>query len=171
MKGPSLWLRSRSLGGGMNMTGSKQQAVWVCLVDDRQARLLRGQRLDLRGSERLHLDLVASHPNPFEEREHDVRVPQTGKEGHSDADRKHRRAEFQLRWARDLGRWLGGVVEEHRLERVHVFVPPGLLGSLRRECDPNVRGRLDELRGDLARLGPGELARHPSITALFATGD
>ena len=145
-----------------------RQDMWLCVLDDQGARLLRGETRRSRQAERRHLDIVDSLENRWQELEHNVRTPQTGKEGHSDADLKHRRAEFVARYARDAAAWLERTMARREIESLDLFAPPRLLGALRDEYPAALSGRIREHRGDLGHLSPGALERHPPVMALFA---
>ena len=144
-----------------------QRDAWLCVVDDREARLLRVRVLRSHRVERHHLEVVELFENKWEKLEHNTRSPQTGKEGHSDANLKRRRVEFLDRYARDVVGWLERNLSEHGIESTDLFAPPRLLGALRAEYPASLSKRIRDHKGDFGYMSAGELEKQSAIVALF----
>lgn len=145
--------------------------VWVSVVDDREARLLRGRRRRTGAFRRLHLDPVDTLENPWLELEHPPRGSRNGDEDRHGAKLNHRRAELLARYTSEVARWLEAQVKRHDIEAVEIFAPPRLRGALRATVSPVLATKIRDHEGDLGNLSPGALERHPSIVDLFERGD
>ena len=136
----------------------RQNHAWFALADTDRCRLLCC-RLTEHGKP--HVDEYEALENTFPEREH-LR-PQTMDGMTHDVEEK------EQRFAGVLVGWLQARVEKHEIDHLVVFVPPGLLGVLRKGQLGLSNGHIKALEGNLMRLEAGELAEHPMIRNMVRT--
>ncbi len=72
----------------------------------------------------------------------------------------------ERRFAKETADWLTRKAAEHDMARLVVFAAPRMLGLLRKTSFHVNNAHLEEVRGDLMGLAPGELADHPLIRDL-----
>jgi protein required for attachment to host cells len=143
---------------------ARKSQTWIFVVDNGRGRLLKGAPAP-RG--RFHLELDDSIENTGEEHERGRPSPLTGREGHSYASRGHEDEEMMKRFARTVASWLEEKTRRLNIDRLALFAPPRFLGALRQAWSPRLAVRVDEHEGDLGYMGPGDLARHRSISRLL----
>ena len=148
-----------------------REPVWMLIVDDREGRLVRGQRASAptdgaRRTQRRRLDLIDALQNPWRELDPSSARPSAGAP-RDESEEVRRRAEFLGRYAGDLSRWLENHVRQHGIDELEVFATPRLVGALRHSCSPKLAERLAHHVDDLGRMSLDDLARHPSIAEVF----
>ncbi|HVZ93399.1 MAG TPA: host attachment protein [Phycisphaerales bacterium] len=145
---------------------------WIIAADSRKATLFVCQRVF---GGHLHVEQLESLKN-MHEAEHERHRPTLGggaeRQGsiarsgahaapHAVAER-HTAEEEELRFAREVGRWLDEVrTDITGSERLTIFAAPRFLGRLRDHVSADLRSELRE--GELSGLQPSELAVHPAV--------
>jgi hypothetical protein len=78
----------------------------------------------------------------------------------------HNVEEAERRFGSEIVEWLGKKAAQHKFDHLVIFAPPRMLGVIRTVPLGSLKGQVEELKGDLMRLKPGQLADHPMIRAL-----
>ncbi len=133
---------------------------WLFIVDRGGGRLLRGETTP---AGHVHLDVVDTVENRWQEHEHGRPSPLKYKDGHSHAAWTHEDETMLHRFAKDVAEWLDEATGRLGIERVALFAPPRLIGELRRTMTPALAQRVEQHEGDLGYMGPGELVRQPLV--------
>jgi len=135
--------------------GERRNHAWFALTDAEHCRLLCC-RLTEQGSQ--HVDEYGRFENTLPEAEHRRPMTQDGM--------THDIEEEERRFGAQIVDWLRRKAEEHEIDRLAIFAPPRMLGVLRKASSGLLKGHLEELKGNLMRLEPGELAQHPMVRDL-----
>jgi protein required for attachment to host cells len=138
---------------------------WILAADERAGRLLR---LDRGASGHARVVVEEEILDSWQDHEHGRPSPRSGKGGHTYASRGHEDETRRERFAKEVAVWLERRTERQNIDRIAVFAPPRFLGALRDAWSPRLALRVDEHHGDLAHLGPVELAEHDAILELLA---
>ena len=133
----------------------RRNFAWFALADAEQCRLLCC-RLTQQGTQ--HVEERGVLENTLPEHEHTRSMPQGGA--------KHDVEEKERRFAAETADWLTKKAAEHEMTRLVVFAPPRMLGLLRKASFSAINSHLEEVRGDLMGLKPGQLADHPLVRDL-----
>lgn len=142
-----------------------QQPVWLAVLDQRRALLLRG-RLDKLG--RAHLELLDKLENEEQPREHGRPSPLGGKAGHAYASFHHEEEELRNRHAKAVSKWLAKAVQDQSIPRLRLYAPAPLLGSMRQHLPHHLAAKIDDHEGEFASLTPNEMAQQPAILSALA---
>jgi protein required for attachment to host cells len=138
-------------------------STWILVLDNRRGRLLECGRTP---QGRVHLEQRSELENPWSQHEAGGRPEPTTRDKFGRATERHEEEERLLRFAREVAGWLERELGARGVSQAAAFAPARLLGALRRAMPARLNGRLLEHEADLARLGAGELARHPAIASL-----
>lgn len=134
----------------------RRNKSWFALADTKQCRLLRCR---LTTAETLHVDQYDTLENTFPEHEH-LRPMTEGGMTH-DVEEKERR------FVGEVAAWLQSQVGKHEIDHLIIFASPRVLGILRKTPLGLLKGRVEEVKGNLMRLRAGELAAHPMVGRLL----
>lgn len=132
--------------------------IWILIVDDRRARLLRGRATGTARSPRLALSPVAELENGWAELDRDRT---------SAANRDEplgRRAELTQRYVSDLQRWIQAQVRSAGIRELDVFAGSGLMVPMRRAWPADLA--VSEHERELGRLERGALEGHDAVLGL-----
>ena len=146
----------------MTKTNSGKSPLWLMTADRRSARLLPATwtehgRLHVEESATLHEQWVESeHGRPSSRSVRDIHG--TASEGNETEERTHR-------FAKEIARWLEQEMETRGIDRIECFCSRKLLGVLRGLLSDGLRQRVFDHATDLAKLTPGELAKHRAVLA------
>lgn len=133
----------------------RRNCAWFALADAEQCRLLCC-RLTLQG--RQHVEEHGALMNEQPEHQHARSMPPGGEA--RDVQENERR------FAAETADWLSKRAAEHEMVRLVVFAPPRMLGLLRKTSFRMINGHLEEVRGNLMGLKPGQLADHLMVHEL-----
>jgi protein required for attachment to host cells len=126
--------------------------AWFALADTDACRLFRCS-LTKQGTRQV--EEHGALENVFPEHEH--QRPQTG-DGMT-----HDREEKERRFAGEIVAWLQKRAVQFEFNQLVLYSPPHMLGVLRTVPLGSLKGRVEELKGDLMHLTAGQLADHPMI--------
>ena len=132
--------------------------VWIPIVDDRRARLMRGRAMGTARAPRLALSPVAELANSWAELDRD-RPSQVNRD-----EPLGRRAELTQRYVSDLQRWIQGQVRSAGIGELDVFASSGLMVPMRRAWPNDLT--VNEHERELGRLERGALEAHDAILGL-----
>ncbi len=136
-------------------TTGLQNHAWFALTDVESCRLLCCS-LTRRGKH--HIDEYDAIKNTLPEQEH--ARPMTN------AGATHNIEDNERRFAGEIVAWLRKRADQYEINRLVIFAPPRMLGVLRMVPLGSLKGRVEELKGDLMRLNAGQLADHPMVREL-----
>ena len=142
----------------------EQGRVWICVADNRGARLLASADAP---PGRRRLEVLDSIDNEREELQHGRPSPRTAKEGHSYASLGHEDDERLARFAADVVAWLTRHAAGQNVEQLAIFAGPQLLGAMRKSYTPELTSRVREHKADLGNLTPAQLAQHRTILSVL----
>ena len=138
----------------------EQGRVWICVADNRRARLLTSADAP---PGRRRLEVLDSIDNEREELQHSRPSPRTAKEGHSYASLGHEDDERLVRFAADIVGWLHRLASGQDVEQLAIFAGPQLLGAMRKAYTPELTSLIREQKADLGNLTPAQLAQHGAV--------
>lgn len=136
-----------------------EERIWMVVLDDRQGRLLRGQRVRTHDGEnwRLRLEEVKSIENAFVELEDSGSAPE---DAHGAGSRA---AELHARYAVEAVQWLTKEAQVQGIEQLEVFAP-GRLAALLRSMYPVALERVVKNHSfDGSAASVKELERHAAL--------
>lgn len=133
----------------------RRNHAWFALVDAQHCRLLCC-RLTQQGTP--HVVEYGTLENTLPEKEHARPTSQAGE--------THTTEENERRFSVAISDWLQAKSGQHELDRLAIFAAPRMLGVLRNTPFGAIKGRQDEIKGDLIRLSTGQLAEHPLVREL-----
>ena len=136
----------------------RRNFAWFALADAERCRLLCC-RLTQQGTQHVEEQGVLENTSP--EHEHERPMTQGGA--------SHDVEERERRFATETADWLSKKAAENEMARLVVFAPPRMLGLLRKASFSVTNAHLEEVRGDLMGLKPGQLADHPLVRDLVRT--
>lgn len=131
--------------------------AWFALTDAASCRLLCCS-LTRRGKH--HIDEYDAFENTLPEQEHSRPMTNAGA--------THNVEDNERRFAGEIVTWLKKRTEQYQIDRLVIFAPPRMLGVLRMVPLGSLKGKVEELKGDLMRLKTGQLADHPMVRELVA---
>jgi protein required for attachment to host cells len=143
---------------------TEQGRVWICVADNRGARLLASGDAP---PGRRRLEVLDSLDNEREELEHGRPSPRIAKEGHSYASLGHEEDERLIRFAADVVAWLTRHAAAENVEQLAIFAGPQLLGAMRKAYSPELTSRVREHKADLGNLPPAQLAQHAAVLGVL----
>jgi protein required for attachment to host cells len=139
--------------------------AWFTVADAKRCRLLRC-RLTAQGTP--HVDQIDKLESKPPEHEHGRPMALAGMTGHSFAAPHHDIEEEVRRFAAQIVEWLQEKSAHYGIERLTILAPPRLLGALRKTPPGSLKGRIEELEGNLMPLEVDALSEHPLIRRLLA---
>jgi protein required for attachment to host cells len=140
----------------------RDKTPWLFLVDRNGGRLLQITQT-MHG--RPHLDEVAGLENTWKEHVKNRPSVVTGKDIHI-----REQEQVMNRFGKELGAWLQQQIGAFRIERVHMFAEPRLIGELRKVFPKTLNGHVIEHESELAPLKNDELLKHPSVQKIIGNG-
>ena|SRR5437868_5573211 len=141
----------------MTKTNGAHQHVWFALADAEACRLLYCT-LTTQGTH--HVDEYDALQNNLPHQEQ--ARPMTN------AGTKHNVEEGERRFASEIVSWLQARAGQYEISHLVILAPPRMLGVIRSVPLGSLKGRVDELKGDLMRLQVGQLADHPMVRELMS---
>ena len=143
----------------MNVTkAERKNHAWFALADAEACRLLscsltqRGMPHVVEHDMIRHTAAIHEHARPM-----------------TNAGMTHDVEEEERRFAGEIIKWLQGQAGVNKIEELVLFAPPRMLGVLRMAPLGSLKGRVEEIKGDLMPLNAGQLAEHPMIRELIGT--
>ncbi len=130
--------------------------TWFALADAESCRLLCVGTTE-QGTQ--HVDEHEGLKNALPEQEH-ARPTALGGATHNIENNERR-------FAAEIIHWLQTKSVQHKVEHLVILAPPRMLGVLRTVPLGSLKGRVEELKGDLMRLNTGQLANHAMIRELL----
>lgn len=135
----------------------QRNQTWFALIDAESCRLLCCRMTKRRTLSVEEFDAIT---NTLPEQEH--ARPMTGGGATQNVENKERL------FAGEIAAWLRKKANQYEIDHLVIFAPPRMLGVLRKIPLGSLRGRVEELKGDLMRLTAGQLASHPMILELVS---
>lgn len=141
----------------MNMTNPERpQHAWFALANTERCRLLRCS-LTKQGTH--HVDEYETIQNTLPQQEHTRPMTNAGM--------KHNIEDNERRFGNEIIAWMQKRVVQYEINRLVILAPPRMLGVLRMVPLGLLKGHVEEFKGHLMRLDPGELAEHPMVHELI----
>lgn len=149
---------------GIEMTTTATSATtWIVLANDHQARLLSARRTPTGRCQVVERDEIES-PMPTRDRGRPSAL--NGMSGHSYADNLRALQEERRRFAKQLARWIDALLKRPAINKLTVFAPSRMIGSLREVLGAKHRGQIQLIDENLINMPSDTLCRHPAITRL-----
>lgn len=140
--------------------------AWVLLADPVRARLLECTVVP---PGRCHAEQRAALANeqPEPERGRPSPLVARGRPAYGSGGQEKEEAEKHERFARQVTRWVQGQIEQHGIDRVHLFASPRFLGTLRRSVPGRLAERIDEHPANLMHRETSAVVDHPEVRRLL----
>ncbi len=137
--------------------------TWIVLANDHQARLLSARRTPTGRCQVVEREEIES-PIPTRDRGRPSAL--NGMSGHSYADNLRALKEERRRFARQLARWIDEFMKRPAINKLTVFAPSRMIGSLREVLSVKHRGQIQLIDENLINMPSDALRRHHAITRL-----
>ena len=88
----------------------------------------------------------------------------------NEAHLTHEQEQVMNRFGKELGLWLQQQIGAHKIDNVHMFAEPRLIGELRKVFPKTLNGCVIEHESELAPLKNDELLKHPTVQKIMGNG-